>query len=276
MDRELNLLRRYAECAAFVLLWMAIEHYLHLSPIVGQMMGIPLTAAFQLWVSRRPLQQLWAFDAEKFRLDGKTLAIAGALVAACGALLWFGRGHDAPALNPRLKFFYLIVAAAIPAALALRAQRAAAFRRALPWLLAAAAVRVGWYAAWHDGAVLVPAAKLFDFATTWVCEFVALFLVDEVVFRGALDPHLRDASSGGLHEVCSAAFVSILWMIWHLPAYNPHAESFLALFNGLTPFYVCVTMMGVLLSFCARRARTLVPSAIMHAFGNAHVLAQVK
>ena len=276
MNDQITLLRRYAECAAFVLLWMAVEHCFHLSPIAGQMFGIPLTAAFQLWIARRPLQQLWAFDAGKFRVDGKTLMVAGALVAGCGALLWFGRGHDTPWLGPRRLFFYLIVAAAIPAAIGLRAQRAAAFRRAIPWLLAAVAVRVGWYAAWHEGAVLMPAAKLFDFATTWMGEFVAFFLLDEVVFRGALDPHLRDASSGRLHEVCSAVFVSILWAIWHLPAYSPHAKGFLALFNGLTPFYVCVTMMGVLLSFCARRARTLVPSSIMHAFGNAHVLSLIK
>jgi len=105
---------------------------------------------------------------------------------------------------------------------------------------------------------------------------VALFLVDEVVFRGALDPHLRGASSGRLHEWCSAVFVSILWSIWHLPAYNPHAKSFPTLFSGLAPFYLGVLMIGVLLAFCARQARTLVPSSIMHAFGNAYVLALAK
>jgi membrane protease YdiL (CAAX protease family) len=276
MPSDLTLLRRYAECSGFVLLWMASEHYFHLSPIAGQLMGIPLTAAFQLVVARRPLQQLWAFDAEKIRLDGKALALAGGLVAGCAALLWLGRGHSAAGLNQRLMFFWLIVAAAIPAAVALREQRAAAFRRALPWLLPAVVLRVAWQAAWHNGEVLFPPAKLLDFATTWVCEFVGLFLVDEVVFRGALDPHLRRASSGRLHEWCSAVFVSILWSIWHLPAYNPHAKGFLALFSGLAPFYIGVLMMGVLLSFCARKARTLVPTSIMHAFGNAYVLALMK
>jgi membrane protease YdiL (CAAX protease family) len=257
MPQDLTLIRRYAECTAFVLLWMAAEHSLHLSPIIGQLIGIPLTAAFQLVVARRPLAQLWAFDAEKFRLGGKTLALAAGLTAACGLLLWLGRDHAV-------------------AALALRQQRAAAFRRALPWLAAALVLRVGWQAAWHDGAVLFPAAKLLDFTTTWLGEFVALFLVDEVVFRGALDPHLRGASSGRLHEASSAVFVSILWSIWHLPAYNPHAKGFFALFAGLGPFYISVVAMGVLLSFCARRARTLVPSALMHAFGNAYVLAFIK
>lgn len=275
-QQALTLIRRYAECSAFLLLWMAVEHSLRLSPITGQLIGIPLTAAFQLAVARRPLTQLWAFDAEEFRLDRKTLALAAALTAACGALLWLGRDHAAAGINQRLGFFCLVAAAAIPAALALRQQRAAAFRRALPWLAAAFALRVGWQAAWHDGVVIFPAAKLLDFTTTWLGEFVALFLVDEVVFRGALDPHLRGAAGGRLHAGCSAIFVSILWAIWHLPAYNPHAKGFFALFAGLGPFYISVLVMGVLLSFCARQARTLAPSALMHAFGNAYVLAFIK
>jgi hypothetical protein len=276
MPQDLTLIRRYAECSSFVLLWMAAEHYLRLSPIVGQLIGIPLTAGFQLAVARRPLAQLWAFDAAKFWLDRKTLALAIGLTAACGALLWLGRDHAAAGLNRRWGFFLLVAAAAIPAALALRQQRAAAFRRALPWLAVALALRVGWQAAWHEGAVIFPAAKLLDFTTTWLGEFVALFLVDEVVFRGALDPHVRGASSGRLHEASSAVFVSILWAIWHLPAYNPHAKGFFALFAGLGPFYFSVLVMGVLLSFCARQARTLAPSALMHAFGNAYVLAFVR
>jgi len=276
MNQEIILIRRYFECAAFVLLWMAGEHYLRLSPIVSQLLGIPLIVLFQLAVARRPLQQIWAFDLDKFRIDRKTVIIAGGLAAGCGALLWLGSGHHAAGLEPRLMFFWLVVASAIPAALALREQRLAEFGRALPWLLAAAILRVVWHFVWQGGPVLVPAGKLLDFFTTWLGEFVALFLVDEVAFRGALDPHLLRASSGRLHEWCSATFVSILWAIWHLPAYNPHAKSFLALFSGLAPFYIGVLMMGVLLSFCARRARTLAPSSIMHAFGNAYVLSLMK
>ena len=79
-----------------------------------------------------------------------------------------------------------------------------------------------------------------------------------------------------MHGWCSAIFGSILWSIWHLPAYNPHAKGFLALFAGLAPFYVGVVIVGVILAFCARRARTLVPSSIMHGFGNAYVLALIK
>ena len=276
MNHEIQLLRRYAECTAFVLLWMACEHYFHISPLQSQMLGIPLIAFFQLVVARRPLQQLWAFDAEKLRLDGKTVAIAGGLAGACGALLWLGRGHQAVGLDQRLSIFCLVAAASVPAALGLRHQRAAEFGRALPWLLAAAILRVVWHVMWQGGPSVFPAAKLLDFFTLWLGEFVALFLVDEVAFRGALDPHLRGASSGRLHEWCSAVFVAILWSVWHLPAYNPHARSFLALFSGLAPFYIGVLAMGVLLSFCARQARTLVPSSIMHAFGNAYVLSLLK
>jgi hypothetical protein len=273
-----TLLRRYFECTAFVLLWMAAEHYFRLKPLTSQLLGIPLIAAFQLLVARRPLQQLWAFDATTFQLDRRTLAIAGGLVLACGALLWGGSGHAAAGLNERAKFFLLILASAIPAAFALRHQAAAALRRALPLLLAALVFRVGWHAFWQlpDGPILFPAAKLLDFFTTWMGEFVALFLVDEVAFRGALDPHLVSAGTGRLHQACSAIFVSMLWGVWHLPAYNPNAPTFLALFGRIGPFTIGVTVLGTLLAFAARRSRTLAPTSAMHAFGNAYVLALMK
>jgi membrane protease YdiL (CAAX protease family) len=276
MNNTVLLLRRYGECAGFVLLWMAIEHGFHLNPIPGQLIGIPLMCGFQLLVARRPIAQLWAFDAGRFRLDRRTLGVAAALVAVCGGLLAVSR-WPAPGRDGRWELLALVVASALPAAFALRAQTAANLRRAVPFLLGALALRVAWYVAWRPGHVvpLVPIHRLPDFAAIWVCEFVALFLVDEVAFRGALDPHLAAAGKGPVHATCSAVFISLLWSCWHLPAYNPDAPSFFALFGRINLFSVGIVLGGILLSFVARRSRTLVPSAAMHAFGNAHVLTAV-
>jgi hypothetical protein len=270
------LIRRYLECTAFVLLWMAAEHYFHLRPLTGQLLGIPVIAVFQIAVARRPLHQLWVRDVKSFRWDRSSWLISCGLALASGALLWSGRGQPAPGLNGPAKLFLQVLAGVVPAAFALRQQSGAAIRRALPAMIAAATFVIGWHAAWHDGVVLVPGAKLMGFFTTWLCEFVALFLVDEVVFRGALDPHLADASAGRLHEWCSAIFLSMLWAIWHLPAYNPGAPTFVALFAAIGPFSIRVVVLGVLLSSCARRARTLLPTSIVHAFANAHVLSLLR
>lgn len=277
MSSQGLVIRRYLECAIFVLLWMAAQVYLRLSPIEDQLIGIPLIVIFQLAVARRPLAQLWAFDAVKFRWrETRTWLITAGLVLGCGIPLWLGRAHATAGLTPRLGLFLLVVAASLPTALALREQRARDLRRAMPWLLAAIVFRLAWRWAWSGQVTLIAADKWLDFLTIWWCEAVALFLVDEVAFRGAIDPYLAAAATGKFHAICSAVFGSILWAVWHLPAYNPGARSLGALWAGLTPFYLSVVVAGVLLVFAARRGRTLVGSAMAHALGNAHLLAQFR
>ncbi len=275
MAAQASLIRRYLECTAFVLLWMAAQFYFRISPLATQFLGIPSIAFFQLAVARRPLQRLWAFDATAFRLEARTLALAAALVLGCGSLLWLGRAHVSAGLGPRGPMLLLVAAAAIPAAFALRQQRAGELVRALPWALGAMIWRVGWRWAW-TGEIGISGGKALDFFTLWAVEAVSLFLVDEVAFRGAIDPHLAGAAPGRLHAWCSAVFGAMLWSVWHLPSYFPGERSFGALFGRITPWYLSVVLMGTLLAFCARRARTLVPTAVTHAFGNAYLLALLK
>lgn len=271
--------RRYLEGAAFVLLWVAAGFHFHLGPIAFQLLGLPLIVAFQLGVARRPLVQLWARDAERARLDRRTWAIAGALALVGAALLFVGRGRVAAGLETRWQFAPLLAAAIIPAALGLREQRAANLRRALAVIIIAIVVRVAWRVGWAPtwgGEVVFPLTKLPDFLTDLSYEFVALFLVDEVAFRGALNPHLETAGRGRCHAWVSAVFVSILWAVWHFPAYHPKAKTFVELCTQIGPHDLMAVVYGVPLSFCARRSRTLVPSSAIHAAGNAYVLTLMK
>ena len=278
MNDQVNMIRRYLECAAFVVLWMMCGFYLHLSPIAYQLLGLPLIAGFQLAIAGRPLAQLWARDAERFRLDRRTLALAGILAVACAALLLLGRAGRVARGSERLMVFWPLCVAAIPAAFALRQQRAADLRRALAVIVFAVVIRVAWQvtSATYDGTLTFPPGKLPGFFTDFLCEFVGLFLVDEVAFRGALDPHLETAGTGRLHAWSSAVFVSILWAVWHLPAYHPTAKTFLQLFRDVGPQSFFTVTWGVALSFCARRSRTLAPSAMLHALGNAYALTLMK
>jgi hypothetical protein len=276
---EANLIRRYLECIGFVILWIAIGFYFHLSPIAFQLLGLPLIAIFQLAIARRPLVQLWVRDADSFRLDRQTWLIAAGLLVIGALALFSGRGRVAHGTEVRAQFFILFIAAALPAAVALRGQRSADLRRALVPMVAAIVIRVAWRIGWApfwDGNYAFPLAKLPDFFADSVCEFVALFLVDEVAFRGALDPHLETAGSGRVHAWSSAIFISILWSAWHFPAYYPQAKSFLGLFTAVTWLSFVQIVFGPPLSFCARRSRTLAPSAAIHAMGNAYVLTLMK
>jgi hypothetical protein len=277
MSSEVVVVRRYIECTTLVVLWMVAQVWFHLSPIAGQLVGIPLILVFQWAVARRPISELWAFDAIRIPWTDRWMwAIAAALGLGSGSLLWLSSGHRAAGLTPPVGLFLLVLAAVIPAAFALRQQRWLEFRSATPWLMAAVAFRFVWRWAWSGRADVISADKALDFITIWACEAVALFLVDEVAFRGAIDPYLCSAAAGQFHAWCSALFGSILWSLWHLPAYNPGARSIEMLWAGLSPFYLSVVINGVLFVFAARRGRTLLGSAVAHALVNAYILAQFR
>lgn len=275
MGTQGSLVRRYFECTAFVLLWLAAEFHLGLTPLQSQFLGIPLIALFQIFVARRTIPQLWAFDATTFRLTRRALGIAAALALGCGALLWLGSGTPAPGLGNRWAIGAMAAVASIPAGFALSQQRVHALRRVFGWVIAAAIVRVAWHAVMappHANGVMIPPERALGFFTLLLCKLVILFLFDEVAFRGALDPHLAGAAKGRLHAVCSAVFLSMLWAVWHLRAYNPRVDTFWGLFAAISPFAFAQIVMGTMLTMIARRSRTLVPGCATHAFFNAYVL----
>lgn len=278
MNEQVNMAGRYAACAAFVLLWTIGGFLLHLNPVAFQLAGLPLMAVFQLAVARRSVGQVWARDAAGFRVDGRTALLAAGLFVVVAVLVWQGWGRvcgkqDIPS------FLLLLLVAVLPGAFALRQQRAADLRRAAVVIVAAAVIRVAWRVAWaptFDGAVIFPADRIPGFIADGLAEFIALFLVDEVAFRGVLDPYLCWTGEGRVQAWCSAIFISILWGFWHLPAYNPAAKTLGQLIHAINPTIFLQVIFGTALTFCSRVSRTLVPSAAVHGLGNAYVLALIK
>jgi membrane protease YdiL (CAAX protease family) len=89
----------------------------------------------------------------------------------------------------------------------------------------------------------------------------ALFMVEEVAFRGALDSHVRHPGEGsGLairtYGFASALFVSLLWGLWHHPIL-PQAPIW-----ALLPLQVAV---GPFLSLFWRRSGNLMVPGVAHA-----------
>jgi hypothetical protein len=70
--------RRMTEVTLFVGAWMATGLALRLDGPRYQLVGVPLTMAFQLLVRRRPLRQLWVRAGPAFRPDARSVALRAA------------------------------------------------------------------------------------------------------------------------------------------------------------------------------------------------------
>jgi len=76
--------RRVIEAGAFVAVWVAAGYLLPVSSNGYLLLGIPLTIAFQVLVRRRPVHELFAATATRFRVDGRGVAIAVVLAVVPG------------------------------------------------------------------------------------------------------------------------------------------------------------------------------------------------
>jgi membrane protease YdiL (CAAX protease family) len=92
--------------------------------------------------------------------------------------------------------------------------------------------------------------------------FPATFLLEEVAFRGALDAHVHDDGEGRGWQ--SAALVSALWGLWHLPV-----SSGLPLPVQVVELVTVHVALGLPLSFAGRRSRNLAGPALAHAVNDA-------
>src|SRR5208282_2331563 len=80
-------LRRIVEIGLFVALWIGIGLRFRLEANAYLLLGIPLTAFFQLVVRRKPIRALWVKSAQAVRWDGRMLiALLVLLVVPCVGL----------------------------------------------------------------------------------------------------------------------------------------------------------------------------------------------
>ena len=259
--------RKYLEVLLFVALWMVFGWTFHLSVNAYLLLGVPLLAFFQLGIRREPLRKLWVRDAASFQLDWLGLLLAALLMVVPGRDLFL------TALPQRMwlvaLWLFCALAGALFAGFALRRQRADAARRGLPGFLAALLIGVAVMAAMallNGHSAAFPPFKLLSLMPQFLSYFAVSFVLEEVVFRGALDSHLYQTgtdqpSSDSLW--LSAIFVSVLWGLWHLPTFSITTAAALAV---LIPYLIAVhTLIGVPLSFAWRGGGTLLLPAAAHA-----------
>jgi hypothetical protein len=270
-NAAVNPIRRYLECAAFVAVWMIFGWIFRLSVPAYLVLGVPLVGLFQILVRRRPIQELWVRDpGRSFHLDRLGWAIAILLMLVPVYLLFT---LTLPQRNlPESLFVLCAMAGAVLAAFALRSQRAEALRRALPSFGAALVIGIFIQAIdLNTGHLLAPEpAKVGFLLQKFLFYFAVSFMLEEVAFRGALDPHVYTPSETGNRTRAwgSALFVSVLWGLWHLPIAGQVLEG--GFVQLLVVSLLVEILEGIPLSFCWRQGGTLVLPAIAHSLIDAY------
>jgi membrane protease YdiL (CAAX protease family) len=260
---------RYCQAIAFVAVWMIIGCVFHLDGNSYLLIGVPLVIAFQIFIRKKPIVTLWVRDAERFKL--KT---AGIIIGLCLAVL--------PAVNlvqsvlsrhwstqlSEILWLTCCIAGAFCAAFSLGHFTRQTGKALLFCLATAGAIGCGIMCAGFLARVLMHKQVLAFSVTQLTTGFNSLllyfpvcFILEEVAFRGAIDAHVH--KPGDRLPWLSAALVSALWGLWHLPTVP---------FQGIAQLIVLVMALpcihvatGIFLSMAWRRSGNLAVTAGTHA-----------
>jgi hypothetical protein len=200
---------RYAVVAGVVGLYVGLGFLLRPGTNWYLLLGIPIMLMFQVLVAWRPLRELWLRTGSFRGVDRWTVAwLALCLV---GPVLSVVEGVRAGAWSVTV-YSLVAIAGAGGAALCLRVVTRAQLRQ-LGLVLAAGVLlgtgRVALDLALPSGSGATPAERLWEGLESLLFYLAAVFVVEEVFFRGALDSFLHRPERGP--GWASAVFVSLLW-----------------------------------------------------------------
>jgi membrane protease YdiL (CAAX protease family) len=272
---ESGLIRRWVETLAFVGVWIAAGELLDLSTNAYLLFGIPLTASFQLFVRKRPIKDLWVRGGPVLSLRTVSLKLAIPLVIGpfVYLVLFVAKGQGASYIGYALA----AIVGAVAAAYALGQFRREAWRYLRLCLATAGLLGVlvvigpRMIAAWYDASTAQPAGGSLGLEAPLVgiesllLYIPALFMMEEVAFRGAIDSHVRcpgecHGAGSTVYGIASAIVVSVLWGLWHYPVV-PHAS----VIQVVAVLLVLQVVVGPFLSLFWRRSGNLMVPAFVHA-----------
>lgn len=260
----------YALSALTVLAWMLAGWAFALSANAYLVLGVPLVALYQVIGRRKPLQALWRFDGTPL-VWGWRGALVTAVAAALPAWLLVSEllhWRSAP-VDPAVALWYAcatIGAAGLGWALTHWRTAATTGRSSTPLMATIVVVGVIFFIVngVSRGQHLPgsPMTALLRFAVDAVLYADVCFLLEEVAFRGAFDVAVADdAGITGVRAWISAAFVSALWGLWHLPLFVHGAADVPAAVQVMV-FHIAL---GIPLSFLARQSGSIAPTVLVHA-----------
>ena len=261
----LNPILRGIHAIVFVGIWMTMGWLFHLEADSYLLIGVPLAAAFQVFVCKKSLVSLWVRDAPRFGLDtlGIVLALAFAVLPAIELIRCFispGRSSHAP----EILWLVCCIGGAFCAAFSLRRFTRETWKSLLFCMATAGVIGCGIMAgaALLRGHSIIPThEQAVAGLRSLALYFPICFILEEVVFRGAIDSHIHHP--GDKRPWLSAIFVSVLWGLWHVPILGGAGILQLA---ALIIVMTCIHLPpGVFLSFGWRRSGNLAVPALAHA-----------
>jgi membrane protease YdiL (CAAX protease family) len=254
--------RRIIESGLFVLVSVAIGFAFRMDAGTYVLANIPLWLIFQLVIRRAPLPSCWVRDARSFRFGWHEAIIAIVLVA--GTLVLMIQRWSVLGWPMRLDLMVAVLGA-IPAAFALRHWNKVCTTSLVLCIATAGVIGCGLMVlqAISDGKPLQLSFGAAGFMLRqFLLQFTALFLCEEVAFRGVLDAHVHHP--GDRRSWLSAIIVSELWGLWHLPLAPPGY-----FWRSLVIFSIAQVSIGIGLSIAWRRCGNLAVPAIVHALVDA-------
>jgi membrane protease YdiL (CAAX protease family) len=261
--------RRVAEGTAFVVVWVAIGFIFDLGESINRqsiylVIGIPLTIVFQLYVRRRPLNELWVRDGPK--VEARTVFLPLVIVLLVVPIYLLVRDIDE---GPGIVLYDLaLLAGALGAGYAAKHFTDITWRDLAQCMVTAGLIgTLGSLDLYENVSTAHPFASPFDapalrdFFVSLGTYVPAVFVVEEVWFRGALDSHIH--YPGERHGIRSAAFVALLWSWWHLPITVNQG-----VVKSLLTLPIFMVPMGIWLSIHWRRSGNLAVPGATHAFSD--------
>jgi membrane protease YdiL (CAAX protease family) len=242
--------------------YMAIGFAFGLGADAYLLVGIPITIAFQVLVVRRPLRSLWLRGGPPMTFTARS-AIAVVVVAIAPAVVAAGAVRDGNIATAGWGIAGMV--GAVGAVYALRAMDRAAVRSTITSTVGSATVLVVVMVAYRlasggfDGNIT---AALATAAISLATYLPVVFVMEEVLFRGLLDPYLHGSATGTDHP--STLLGSALWGSWHLPV------AAVSLGMLTIPYLVVVhSVLGYFLVTAWRRTGNLAAPGIAHAVSDA-------
>jgi membrane protease YdiL (CAAX protease family) len=261
---------RCVQVAVFVGIWMAIGWGFHLGGDSYLVVGVPLVVIFQLGVRKKPLVTLWIRDAERFRLSP-----LGILLGLCLAILptvrlvQTLRSVNWSSQIPEILWYVCCIIGAFGASFSFcrftrQTGKELRFCLLTAGVIGCGTMLLGAFTRW--ALLHKPIVVNGHMAAVGVGSFIlyvpVCFVLEEVVFRGALDSHVFQPGDKG--QWWTALLVSTLWGWWHLPIVGATGISQLIKYVVVLP---CIHIaVGVFFSLSWRRSGNLAVPATVHAF----------
>jgi membrane protease YdiL (CAAX protease family) len=242
--------------------WTALGSVYALSADGYLLLGIPTTIAFQVLVVRRPLRAVWlrAMPAMTFT---RRSVVAVVVVAIAPAAVAFGGVRAGNAVI--VAYGLVAMAGAVGAVYTMQAMDRDAVSSAIRATLITSSILVSIMVTYRiaTGGFNGNLATAIVTAVISVATYLpVVFVLEEVFFRGLLDPYLHGTAPGP--DRAAALYGSALWGIWHLPVMS------VALGALTIPYLVAVHgALGYVLVTSWRRTGNLASPGIAHAVSDA-------